>query len=106
MKRLFVLILAVTIILATAGCGGGGSPANGTYRSEGLLGQTWTFSGRNEITMSAVGGLVSTSGTYTISGTRISITTSVLGIETTVSHTITNITRNSFYIDGTRFVRQ
>ena len=105
MKKLFVLILAVTIILAIAGCGSSG-PANGTYRSEGLLGQTWTFIGRNEITMSAAGGFISTSGTYMISGTRISITTTVLGIETTVSHTITNITRNSFYIDGARFVRQ
>jgi len=105
MKKLLLLVLMVTIILAIAGCGSSG-PANGTYRSDGFLGQTWTFSGRNEITMSVVGGLVGTSGTYTINGSRISITTSVLGIETTVSHTITNITRNSFYIDGTRFVRQ
>ncbi|MCL2408136.1 MAG: hypothetical protein FWC96_00765 [Oscillospiraceae bacterium] len=106
MKKLSILILAITMILVIAGCGGNLSrPANGTYRSEGLIPQTWTFSGSNEITLSA-GGIISTRGTYTISGNRLTVTTSMFGVDTTTVYTITEITRNSFFIDGTRFVRQ
>ena len=108
MKKLLALALAaVMLLMLIAACGGNlSSPRNGTYRSEGLLTQTWTFSGSNEITLSTAGGLVSSSGTYTISGTRMTITSTLLGIETTTTYTITEITRDSFFIDGTRFVRQ
>jgi len=102
-----VALLAVLLIATLAACGGEmTAPRNGTYRSEGLLAQTWTFSGTNDVTMSTAGGLVSSSGTYAINGNRLTITSTLLGTETTSGYTITEITRDTFRIDGTLFTRQ
>ena len=101
------LLLALMAIALTA-CGGNLSkPKNGTYKSDdGILAQTWTFSGDNSITLSAGGGLISTKGTYTISGEKLTITSSLLGVESTSGYTITEITSKSFFIDGTKFIKQ
>jgi len=107
-KKVIALTLtAVLVAIVLAACGGElAAPANGTYRSDGLLSQTWTFSGSNNVTMSTVGGLVSSSGTWTIDGNRLTITSTMFGSQTTSGYTITEITRNSFRIDGTLFRRQ
>ena len=106
-KKALVFMFAGVILFTLASCGGSlDAPRNGTYKSDGLLSQTWIFSGDNEITLSTVGGLVSTSGTYTISGDRLTITSSLLGVESTSGYKITEITRDSFFIDGTKFVKQ
>ena len=109
MKRIGSILL-LTALLATLLCACGGSldkPKNGTYKSEeGLLSQTWTFSGTKDISLSTAGGLVGTSGTYTITGTKLSVTASLFGVESTSGYTITEITSTSFFIDGTKFVKQ
>jgi len=108
MKRIFIsALMAALLVITLVACGGElTQPANGTYRSEGLLSQTWTFSGTNDVTMSTVGGLISGSGTWTIDGNRLTINSTLLGMESTTGYTITEITRNSFRIDGTLFTRQ
>ena len=108
MRKIAVFMLIALLVTAISACGGNlKKPANGTYKSdEGLLSQTWTFSGANEITLSAGGGLISTKGTYTINGNELSVTSSLLGIETTSGYTITEITSKSFFIDGTKFIKQ
>lgn len=108
-KQLFVgigLVMAVLIFIITACNGDLSSPKNGTYTSEGAISQTWTFSGSDEITLSTVGGLVSTTGTYTIDGDNITITSTLWGTTTTQTNKITEITSTSFFIDGTKFVKQ
>lgn len=105
-KKSSFVILFVVVVLLLAACGEMTQPRNGTYVSGGLIPQTWTFSGGNNITLSVGGGLVATTGTFTIDGTRLTITTRLLGIESTSSYTITEIRRNSFRIDGTLFERQ
>jgi len=108
MKKLLILVLTLLVILTLVACSGNLSkPQNGTYRSEStILAQTWTFTGSDKVTLSAAGGLISTQGTYRISGDRMTITSSLLGIENTTSYTITEITTRSFFIDGTKFVKQ
>jgi len=108
MKRLTTLLLAGLLMLSLAACGGNLSkPKNGTYKSdEGILSQTWTFSGEDEITLSAGGGFISTSGTYTISDDKLTITSSLFGVETISGYKITEITSKSFFIDGTKFIKQ
>jgi len=103
MKRIVAIILVLVLTIALTACGNLSTPANGTYTSEGFITQTWTFSGRNEITMTTAGGLISSHGTYTISGDSLSITSSLFGVETTTRYRITEITSRSFYIDGVRF---
>ena len=107
-KKAAIMFVLVVMLLALAACGGSmNQPKNGTYKSsEGILSQTWTFSGTNSVTLSAGGGLLSTNGTYTINGTRLAITSSLFGIENTTGYTITEITPNSFFIDGSKFIKQ
>ena len=99
------LMLSLTILTA---CGGNlTKPANGTYKSDdGMFSQTWTFSGSNDVTLSTGGGLISTKGTYTITGNKLAITASMFGVESTSGYTITEITSRSFFIDGTKFIKQ
>ena len=109
MKRTIILAILVSSLLTLiAACGASGlsKPKNGTYQSSGIISQTWTFTGSNSITLSTVGGLISSNGTYEISGNTMNITSSLLGVETTSSYTITEITSNSFFINGEKFVKQ
>ena len=109
MKKFLATALTALLLLAFfSACGGSmDAPRNGTYRSSGILAQTWTLSGSNNITMSTVGGLVSSSGTWSIDGDRLTITLTgpIIGTQV-LTHTITEITRDSFRIDGTLFERQ
>jgi hypothetical protein len=104
-KRIAAAILIACLAAALfAACGGALSkPNNGTYRSEDNL-QSWTFTGSNEITLS-FGGLLSTDGTYEIDDDEMLITTTGL-LASTSSYTITEITAESFFIDGTKFIKQ
>jgi hypothetical protein len=105
LKKLLAAILAVAMIATLAACGGNlTKPVNGTYKSdEGFLSQTWTFSGSNSITLSLG---ISATGTYKISGNKLSVTTEIFGVESTSGYTITEITNKSFFIDGTKFIKQ
>ncbi|MCL2082138.1 MAG: hypothetical protein FWH04_02730 [Oscillospiraceae bacterium] len=107
MKKVISVILALLLLTALSGCGGNLSkPKNGTYKSEGLVSQTWSFSGSNEVTLSTIGGLVSTQGTYSIDGDTITIDSSLLGVANTMKCKITEITSTSFFIDGTKYIKQ
>ena len=83
-----------------AACSGSG--LSGTYKSQGLIAQTFTFSSNN-VTMSAFG--VNASGTYKISGGNITITYSIFGIS---SDWTQSYSKNGkiITIGGTEFVKQ
>ena len=72
---LVILCVAVTMLTAC-----GGSKLNGTYHSQGLISQSFTFDG-DQVTMSAFG--INASGTYQIDGDQIIITYNLLGQEYT-----------------------
>ena len=72
---LLTVILCVTMLTAC-----GGSKLDGTYHSQGLISQSFTFDG-DQVTMSAFG--INASGTYQIDGDQIIITYNLLGQEYT-----------------------
>jgi hypothetical protein len=85
----------MALLLLFAACGG--SSLNGAYKSdEGILSQTWTFSGTNEVTLSAGGGLIATEGTYTLGENKITVKSSLFGVE--------NVTNYSFKRDGKNII--
>ena len=92
---------ACLIVAALAACSGGG--LSGTYKSSGLVTQSFTFSGGDKITMSAFG--IDASGKYRISGDKMEITYSILGMESTWSCSFERRGK-SIYLDGTEFVKQ
>ena len=98
-KRTITLLLAVSLILTLSACGGG---LKGTYVSEGFISQTFTFDGDN-VTMSAFG--INVSGKYKISGSQITITYSLLGMENTWTQSFSK-SGNTINIGGTDFVKR
>ena len=108
MKKLITLTLIFIIMaILLVSCGSNlSAPKNGTYKSEGLISQTWTFSGKNEVTLVAIGGIATSRGTYSINGDKLTVTSTMWGTTTTSTYTITEITSKSFYIDGTKFIKQ
>lgn len=91
----FVLILA---LLLTA-CSGG---LNGTYVSQGLVSQTFTFSG-DTVTMSAFG--LNASGTYRIDGDQIVISYNMFGQDYSWAQPFSR-SGNTITIGGTEFKKQ
>ena len=77
--RLLSVLLAV-VLCATMLTACGSSKLDGTYHSQGLITQSFTFDG-DQVTMSAFG--VNASGTYRIEGDQIIITYSLFGQEYT-----------------------
>ena len=80
-RNLRLLSVLLTVILcATMLTACGGSKLDGTYHSQGLISQSFTFDG-DQVTMSAFG--INASGTYQIDGDQIIITYNLLGQEYT-----------------------
>lgn len=75
LSALLIIILCITMLTAC-----GGSKLDGTYHSQGLISQSFTFDG-DQVTMSAFG--INASGTYRIDGDQIIITYNLLGQEYT-----------------------
>lgn len=98
-KRGATLLLAFALILTLSSCGGN---LKGTYASEGLIAQTFTFDGDN-VTMSAFG--INVSGKYKISGDQITITYSLLGMENTWTQSFSK-SGNTINIGGTDFTKR
>lgn len=98
-KRGVDLLLALTLILTLSSCGSG---LKGTYASEGLIAQTFTFDGDN-VTMSAFG--INVTGKYKISGGQIAITYSLLGMENTWVQSFSK-SGNKINIGGTDFIKR
>ena len=89
---LVILCIAATMLTAC-----GGSKLDGTYRSQGLISQSFTFDG-DQVTMSAFG--VNASGTYRIEGDQIIITYSLFGQEYTWEQSLSQ-SGNVINIGGT-----
>ena len=100
-KRVLFIALAICILMMTlSACAGG---LRGTYRSQGLISQTFTFSGSDKVTMSAFG--INANGTYKINGDKMTITYTIFGMDSTWSCNYSK-SGKSVYIDGTEFVKQ
>lgn len=98
-KRGTALLLAFALILTLSSCGGS---LKGTYASEGLIAQTFTFDGDN-VTMSAFG--INVTGKYKISGDQITITYSLLGMDNTWTQSFSK-SGKTITIGGTAFAKQ
>ena len=96
--RLLSVLLAV-VLCATMLTACGGSTLDGTYHSQGLISQSFTFDG-DQVTMSAFG--VNASGTYRIEGDQIIITYTLLGQEYTWEQSFSQ-SGNVVNIGGTEF---
>lgn len=96
--RLLSVLLAV-VLCATMLTACGGSKLNGTYHSQGLISQSFTFDG-DQVTMSAFG--INASGTYQIDGDQIIITYNLLGQEYTWEQSFSQ-SGNVINIGGTEF---
>lgn len=79
------------------------SGLKGTYKSSGLIAQSFTFGDNSSVTMSAFG--VNTTGTYKISGDKMTVDYTLLGINSNWSCTFQQ-KGSDIYIDGTEFVKQ
>lgn len=99
LKKIVSLFLAFTLVLTLTSCG---ANLKGTYASEGLISQTFTFDGDN-VTMSAFG--INVSGKYEISDNQISVTYSLLGMENTWVQSFSK-SGNTIIIGGTSFVKR
>lgn len=91
---LVAIILCVTMLTAC-----GDSKLDGTYRSQGLISQSFTFD-EDQVTMSAFG--MNASGTYQIDGDQIIITYNLLGQEYTWEQSFSQ-SGNAIKIGGTEF---
>ena len=100
-KGILITMALCFIITALAACSGGG--LSGTYKSQGLVSQSFTFSGGDKITMSAFG--INADGTYKISGDKMTITYSIFGIESSWSCKFEK-KGGKIYIEGTEFTKQ
>jgi len=100
-KRVVLITLAVLLLLASlTACSGG--KLSGTYKSGGILSQSFTFKG-NDVTMSAFG--LNVDGTYSIKGDTMTITYSMLGVSMSWDCSFKK-SGNNITINGTNFVRQ
>jgi len=99
-----ILAIACLLLAALTACGVGGTTLNGTYQmGGGLFSQSYSFD-RNGNVIIKTASIVGSSGTYTISGNRLTITASVLGVETTTDHTFKK-SGSSIYIDGAEYIK-
>lgn len=98
-KKMLALLLALLLMLSLCSCGG---KLKGTYTSEGLFAQTFTFDDNN-VTMSAFG--LNASGTYKIKDDQIEITYSLLGSDYTWSQPFSK-SGSTINIGGTDFKKQ
>ena len=104
-NRIFIIVLIALIILILTimltSCTGG--ELNGTYRSQGLIAQSLTFDKGNKITMTAFG--INASGTYKISDGKMTVTYTVLGIDTSWSYDYKRKGK-SIFVNGAEFIKQ
>jgi hypothetical protein len=99
MKAFFKAVAMCIAIATLASCS---SKLSGTYVSQDILAQKFTFNG-NKITMSAFG--INASGTYTISDDTIIINYSLLGFSSDWQQSFEK-KGSSIYIGGTEFKKQ
>lgn len=98
-SRAKVLLLTIILLFYLSACGGG---LNGTYVSQGLISQSFTFDG-DRITMSAFG--INADGTYKIKGDQIEIVYSLFGADYTWTQSFSK-SGNTINIGGTDFIKR
>lgn len=98
-RGFLTIALVIILIMSLAACG---DKPSGTYRSRGIISQTYTFNGDN-ITMSAFG--IDATGTYKISGNTITIKYILLGTEQTISQSYSKDGK-SIFIGGTELIKK
>ena len=101
-KIIWMLCLALCLISACILTACGSKELKGTYKSQGLVAQTFTFDG-DKVTMSAFG--LNASGTYEIKDDKIYITYTLFGEECTWSQPFSR-TDDGFTISGTEFKKE
>jgi len=101
MRKFIPVLLMLAILLFTLTACNDPKLKNGTYKSDELISQTWTFSGTNDVTWSAG---ITLQGTYEINGETLIVKEKTTGIERDFK--ITEITPTSFFLDGTKFIKQ
>ena len=94
LSLLLVVILCATMLTAC-----GGSKLDGTYHSQDLISQSFTFDG-DQVTMSAFG--INASGKYRIEGDKIIITYDLFGQEYAWEQSFSQ-SGNMINIGGTEF---
>lgn len=94
------MYLCLTVVCILTACGS--NDLKGSYKSQGLVAQTFTFDG-DEVTMSAFG--LNASGTYEIKGDKIYITYILFGEEYIWSQPFSR-TDDGFTISGTEFRKE
>lgn len=95
-KKIVVVLVVLCMAFSLTACG---NKLSGTYTSEGVISQTFSFNGDN-VTMSAFG--IDASGTYKIEGDSITITYNLFGSEQKMIQSFKK-DGSTIYIGGTAF---
>ncbi len=103
MKKVITIVLLFCLILTFLAACSTNNKLSGTYKSKGIIAQTFTFSGDNNVTMSAFG--INASGTYKLDEDAMSITYNLLGMEYTWNCKFEK-SGSSIFIEGTEFVKE
>lgn len=99
-KRMIAVVLVLVVMCTVTACT---TTLNGTYVSEGLIKQSFTFKEDNKVEVSAFG--IDVEGEYVIEDGKITITYSLLGLSYDWVKTFEK-DGNSIFIDGTEFVKE
>ena len=99
-KQIVALVLACLCLFALASCT---TTLKGTYTSDGLIQQSFTFKEDNVVEVSAFG--IEVEGTYEIEDDQITVTYSLLGLHYDWVKSFRK-DGNSIFIDGTEFIKQ
>ena len=96
-KKIILFVMSVIAAALLSGCGG----PNGKYVSSNGL-SSITFDGGN-VEMSSMG--LNLSGTYKISGSKLTVTVSVLGNDMTYDYSFSDNGDGSITIDGEKYIK-
>ena len=105
LKKRLLKIASAALVLVIIACyfSACTTKLNGTYTSDGLVEQSFTFKEDNVVVMSAFG--IEAEGTYVIEDDKITITYSLLNISYDWEKSFEK-DGDSIFIDGTEFVKE
>ncbi len=105
LKKRLLKIASVALVLVVIACcfSACATKLNGTYTSDGLVKQSFTFKEDNVVVMSAFG--IEAEGTYVIEDDKITITYSLLNMSYDWEKSFEK-DGDSIFIDGTEFVKE
>ena len=108
-KRTITICIIFCLLLSTMTACAGGTTLNGTYKKVGGLSATYTFDRKGNVTISKIGGVDKSTGTYSIKGNLLIIDShhTWVGIEAgdyTTEHTFEKQGKK-VYIDGVEYLK-